>query len=184
MADVEKRDVDNTSGGEERLEPGVIAALYLEHATELQRFLTGILRDSQLASDALQSAFVRMVEVGHRTQDGSRKAWLFRVAYNEAMVVRRRQATGDKVVRRSAWGKSLTADAADEVALKLESIENVRQAIDTLPPAEQEVVRRRIYEDQKFADIAQELQIPLGTALGRMRNALKRLRKALDGDEA
>jgi len=198
LADVGKRDFDNAAGrqgaaggqgasdmhdgepAEERLEPAVIAALYVEHAAELLRFLTGILRDAQLASDALQSAFVRMVEVGHRTQDGSRKAWLFRVAYNEAMAVRRRQTTGEKVVRRTAWGKTLTADAADEVALKLESIEAVRQALATLPANEQEVVRMRIYDDKKFADIAEELHIPLGTALGRMRNALKRLRKALD----
>jgi RNA polymerase sigma-70 factor (ECF subfamily) len=38
----------------------------------------------------------------------------------------------------------------------------------------------RIYEEKTFAMIAQELGIPLGTALGRMRTALAKLRKTLE----
>ena len=41
----------------------------------------------------------------------------------------------------------------------------------------------RIYEEKTFAVIAQELDIPLGTALGRMRSALAKLRKILKSHE-
>ena len=87
----------------QRLDSGVIATLYVEHGEELRRFLLGLLRDSQLASDVLQATFVKLVQKGHETQEETRKAWLFRVAYHEAMAVRRRDAVGDKVVRRVAW---------------------------------------------------------------------------------
>ena len=38
----------------------------------------------------------------------------------------------------------------------------------------------RIYEEKKFVEIADELNIPLGTALGRMRSGLQKLRTSLE----
>ena len=84
------------------LDPAIVAALYVEHAEELRRFLIGVLRDHQLASDVLQTSFVKLAEKGHATREGSRKAWLFRVAYHEAMAIRRREKVGDKVQERMA----------------------------------------------------------------------------------
>ena len=65
-------------------------------------FCSASLRDAQLTSDVLQATFVKMVQRGHETQEASRKAWLFRVAYHEAMAYRRREGVGDKVLRRIA----------------------------------------------------------------------------------
>ncbi|MCA9247413.1 MAG: hypothetical protein KDA42_09870, partial [Planctomycetales bacterium] len=48
-----------------------------------------------------------------------------------------------------------------------------------LPSEQREVVRMRIYEEKKFAEIAAELELPLGTVLTRMRLALKKLEAAL-----
>jgi len=162
-----------------QLDPSIVAALYVEHGEELRRFLLGILRDGQLTSDVLQAAFVKMVQRGHETRADSRKAWLFRVAYNEAMAVRRREGVGDKVLRRVAWHSNGAAGGADEPLLRLEAVQSVRDALDELPREQRQVVRMRIYEDKTFATIAKELKIPLGTALGRMRAALIKLRARL-----
>jgi RNA polymerase sigma-70 factor (ECF subfamily) len=184
-----------------------VAALYVEHGEELRRFLQGILRDAQLASDCLQATFVKMVERGHQTREETRKAWLFRVAYNEALAYRRRQAVGDKIVRRVAWYSSgssnhsnnhshnqhthnhsdyshTDAAPADEPATRFESVQAVREALDQLPPEQRQVVRMRIYEEKTFAVIAQELSIPLGTALARMRSAMMKLRAKFSDDDA
>ena len=163
----------------ERIEASVVAALYVEHSAELHRFLTGVLRDPQLASDVLQTTFIRLVEQGHRTRQQSRKAWLFRVAYHEALAVRRRESVGHRVMQRAAWGHTMTSDAADQPIIRFESVEAVRKAIDELPLEQQQIVRKRIYEEKTFAVIAGELGIPLGTALGRMRSALRHMRIAL-----
>lgn len=168
-----------TAADEGKIDPAVVAALYLEHAEELRRFLLGVLGDAQLAGDVLQAAFTRMVERGHETREESRKAWLFRVAYHEAMAVRRRQNVGHKVVKQLAWTKETTGNAADQTLLRLESVEAVRAALDELPSEQRQVVRMRIYEDKTFATIAEELGIPLGTALGRMRAAVGKLKKIL-----
>lgn len=166
------------------LEPSVVATLYVEHGEELRRFLLGILRDAQLTSDVLQATFVKMVQRGHQTHEVSRKAWLFRVAYNEAMAIRRREGVGDKVLRRVAWHSNGVAGGADEPLLRLEAMQSVREALEELPAEQRQVVRMRIYEEKTFAVIAKELRIPLGTALGRMRAATIKLRARLAGDKA
>lgn len=161
------------------LDPSVVAALYVQHGEELRRFLLGILRDAQLTADVLQATFAKMVERGHETQETTRKAWLFRVAYHEAMAYRRREGVGDKVLRRFAWHTSGVAGSSDEPLLRLESVQSVRDALEELPPEQRQVVRMRIYEEKTFAVIAKELKIPIGTALGRMRSALQKLKAKL-----
>jgi len=165
-----------------KLDPSIVAALYMEHGEELRRFLLGILRDAQLTSDVLQATFVKMSQRGHETRQESRKAWLFRVAYHEAMAYRRREGVGDKVLRRVAWHSNGVAGPSDEPLLRLEAVQSVREALEHLPPEQRQVVRMRIYEEKTFAIIAKELKIPLGTALGRMRAALIKLRARL-GDK-
>ena len=165
---------------ERHLDSSIVAGLYVEHGEELRRFLLGILKDAQLTSDVLQATFVKMVERGHETKEASRKAWLFRVAYHEAMAYRRREGVGSKVLRRVAWHTGTAAGSADEPLLRLESVQSVREALKDLPPEQRQVVRMRIYEEKTFATIAKELKIPLGTALGRMRAALIKLRAKLD----
>lgn len=173
-----------TVTGEGPLEPAAIAALYAQHAEELRRFVLGLCGDSHLTGDVLQATFAKAIEAGHQSREETRKAWLFRVAFNEAMAQRRRQATGRRVLHQ--WAEGSAGDGSqngltsgDEL-VRRETVELVRQALDELPPEQAQVVRMRIYDQKKFSEIAAELGIPLGTALGRMRIALEKLRGRLD----
>jgi RNA polymerase sigma-70 factor (ECF subfamily) len=129
----------------DRIDPALVAALFLEHEEELRRFLTGVLRDRQLAGDALQNTFAKVIQHGHGVREESRKAWLFRVAFNEAMMLRRRNAAGDRVLRKAAWTRRSSADPADEPVIRFEEVEQVRSALTELPLEQQKVVRMRIY---------------------------------------
>ncbi len=166
-----------------RIDPAAVETLLSRHGAELERFLIGVLRDPQLAGDAMQNALVKMVERGHTAQEETRKAWLFRVAYNEALLLRRRQATGDNVLRRIAATAMTQAMPADEPLLRAEVVGRVRQALGELPPEQRRVVRMRMYDQKTFQVIADELQIPLGTALSRMRSALGQLKAKLTESE-
>ena len=163
-----------------KLDPSLVAALFVDHREELERFLLGVTRDPHLVHDAVQATFAKLVEQGHHTRPETRKAWLFRVAYHEALIVRRRQATGDRVLRGLASSLTDVTRSAEDPLLRMETVQRVKEAIDQLPDKFQQIVRMRIYEDKTFATIAAELNIPLGTALGRMQNALQKLRKCLD----
>lgn len=170
---------EEPNASSEKLSSEVVTALYAEHGVELQRFLQGVLRDSALASDCLQATFAKLVERGHETREETRKAWLFRVAFHEAMAFRRRAAVGDKVFRQVAWQEIASPPTAEERAIGLEAVDAVKAALKELRPEERQIVRMRIYEEKTFAIIAQELDVPLGTALGRMRTALMKLKAKL-----
>lgn len=171
-----------SESADRKLDPSVVAALFLEHGEELRRFLVGILRDHNSAADALQATFSKAIERGHMAREETQKGWLFRVAYNEAIVIKRKQAVQARAVgtlgevRRDA-----ERPPSPEASLLLkEDAGRVRAALESLPAEQRETVRMRIYEDKKFAEIAAELGVPLGTVLTRMQSALKKLRKALE----
>lgn len=164
------------------LNPAVASELFRAHHDQLKRFLMGILRDPQLAQDAMQSAMERLLERGHEARPEARKAWLFQVGLNEARQILRRQRVARRAVQALGW----TIDDSDQhsrpdvVYSRSEQIEEVKRCVDRLSEDQKRIVRMRIYEEKTFAEIAAELQIPLGTALSRMRAALGQLRKSLD----
>jgi RNA polymerase sigma-70 factor (ECF subfamily) len=167
----------------QRLSPVEVAALYLENADALRRFLRGVLRDAEAANDVLHAAFAKLLEVGHTSRPESRRAWLFQVAYREAMAIRRRRSIGERVLRHVAWMQPNRGTKGDETLVRRETLERVRNELRKLPEPQQQIVLKRVYETKTFAEISQELNIPLGTALGRMRAALKKLRRALDSED-
>mgnify|MGYP002622404066 CR=1 FL=1 len=107
------------------------------------------------------------------------RAWLFRVAYNEAMAIRRRQGVENRSLARLARSSPKFPETPEEAAIGSEWKEQIQQAMTRLPEEQRDVVRRRIYDEMTFAEIAETLGVPLGTVLTRMRLALKKLRKAL-----
>jgi RNA polymerase sigma factor (sigma-70 family) len=179
-----KSSTGKSSTGDSRqatpLDSATVNELYQQHADELRRFLLGVLRDPQAAADAMQSALVKAVELGHTAADETRKAWLFRVAYHEALATRRREATTDRILQSAVWHVSTTErESAAESASRREQAAAVRAALARLPEQLQTVVRLRIHDNLTFAEIAARLEIPLGTALTRMRTALAKLKAVL-----
>jgi RNA polymerase sigma factor (sigma-70 family) len=174
------------SNEDERIQPESIKDLYDEHATELNAFLLGVLRDRDLVSEALQATFVKAMESGHTARKKTIKGWLFRVAFNEAMSIRRKQTIDRKAISKLSWLKPVLPGSTEggfERACQTETVERIQAAINRLPPEQQYVVRARIYDQRKFAEIASELEVPLGTVLTRMRLAMTKLaaRLRIDG---
>ena len=68
----------------------------------------------------------------------------------------------------------------DEQSSTAEQRQRLLDAVARLPQAQREVVVLRLSADLKFQEIAELLEIPLGTALSRMNAAVRHLRKDLD----
>jgi len=165
-------------------------SMYDQHAAALTSFLVGILRNHATAADVLQTTFVKLLEQGHTIQQTSSvKSWLFKVAFNEAMVIKRKTAVRQRHAESIAWKVDLSAGADKGNDFRLsqsmhhviqqENTRQVKAALLELPKPLQEVVQKRIYEGLKFKDIALELNIPLGTALARAQLAYKKLEPLL-----
>ena len=97
-----------------------------------------------------------------------------------------------KVARRAnqnlAWHarseeNTQSLDESIREVIRAEDVEQVRLALGELNPDLRVIVQLRIYEGLKFSEIAQRLDVPLGTVLTRMRNSLAKLRMKLNERE-
>lgn len=169
-------DVDPTRRSE------LVAELYAQHGEKLRAFLHGLLRDADGAAEALQNTFRQAVRaIPEGTPDGIR-GWMFRVAYHEAMLIRRKQKVAGAGLRRIAGETSPEFRVPDDPLVRNETIHRVRAALEELPREQRHVVEQRIYGEKTFAVIANELGVPLGTVLTRNRLAMEKLRHALKDD--
>lgn len=159
------------------LDPEVVAELYRQHASDLRAFLIGVLGSADDADEALQSTFLKAAKRGHEVKQASFRAWLFRVAFNEGMLLRRKSGLHKKSLKVIA---DLQPKHDDSVLLSIANAELgalARRALKDLPDEQRVVVQHRIDDDMTFAAIAELLNLPLGTVLTRMRLALKKLTK-------
>jgi RNA polymerase sigma-70 factor (ECF subfamily) len=159
-------------------------ALVDRYEAPLFQFLLGILKDHHRAEDALQETFVRALSRLDGVDPDHLRGWLFTVAYHEALLQRRRQKT------RAAEPLTATDDFADDAVDPHEEVARADQArrlqylIGRLPAVQQEVIRQRVYEGKRFREIAESLDCPLNTALARMHEGLKRLRRLWESEHA
>jgi RNA polymerase sigma-70 factor (ECF subfamily) len=159
-------------------------AIFACHQVSLRHFLLGVLKDEALVQDALQSTYIKLIEKGDTVENPAAiKSWLFRVGYNEAMQLRRKQSNAtkhlEKFARQVDWTGRETNDPDTQI-LEQELKSQVTDALKLLSPQQFEVVEKRIYQGLKFREIAQELDVPLGTVLARMHSSLKKLKPVLD----
>jgi len=164
--------------------------MYERHAVGLRAYLIKTLRDAELAEDVLQQTFRKYEEERLKRSDSESDerpltaGWLYRVAQNEAVQVKRsekrwtnhKQQLGTFLAQMQSQGR-------DEL-VAAEQAQLVRAALERLPAVLRVVVELRVFEDEKFADIAKRLDVPLGTVLSRMNRGLAALRKGLRGLEA
>ena len=168
-----------TSEDGKRIDPAEVDRWFHQFGGPLRSFLLGVTSNPEAVDEAFQGTFTRAMEAGHTARAETIKGWLFRVAYNEAMLAGRKRQRRDRGLKRLAEiHRPETATPEDLVSLD-ESIRIVRELIDELPVEQQAVVRKRIYEDKTFKVIAEELDAPLGTVLTRMRSALAKLHRRL-----
>ncbi len=133
--------------------------------------------DMRLAEDAAQDAFVSAWQhlPGYQPHRPFH-SWLYRIALNRAFdLLRRERATVDI----DEMPLAALAAGPEALAERDETAEVVRAAIAQLPPASRAVLVLREYEGLSYAEIAETLEIPLGTVMSRLNYARTRLRALL-----
>ncbi|MCE2795055.1 MAG: RNA polymerase sigma factor [Planctomyces sp.] len=167
-----------------------VEAACLQLQKTLKLFLLGLLRQPQLAEDAYQRTFVQAIQAAQAVRLPTLKGWLFRIALNEARGILREQKRLNSPLPNSSEGSvspellsthsGLAGTAEPEpqqLLLREEVRQAVRESLKSLPADQQQVIHRRIYEGKTFAEIAADMNLPLGTVLTWMRRGLLRLRE-------
>lgn len=107
---------------------------------------------------------------------GSGEAWIFTIARNAAIDARRRQRGLPTVSFEIEHAPDDPAPASDDQLQSAQEADRLRTAIQALPTDQMEVIRQSYFEDRTHIEIAEALQLPLGTVKSRLRLALGRLR--------
>lgn len=158
---------------------GDVAALgvvYDRYSRAVWSVAMSVLRDRALAEDATQEVFLRAWRAA-ASFDPSRgmSAWLFTIARRTAIDVHRREA------RPTQGGHAGEQDGV----VRMPGIEHayetwqVRTALDELPADERAVVRMAHFDEMTHREIADALNIPLGTVKSRSHRAHRRLAERL-----
>lgn len=154
------------------------------HQDRLFGAMLQVTRSAEEAEDVVQEAFVRAYVKLHTFQRNSRFfTWLYRIAFNSALSRRRRKrATLSLDQTREVTGIEPidSVDAPDERMLQTERIEMVRAALDRLSDEHRAIMILRELENHAYEDIAEILEISIGTVRSRLNRARTQLRQTLE----
>lgn len=139
-----------------------------------------VLRDHQLAEDVAQEALVEVWRQAPRFDPAKGKAlsWVATIAHRRAIDrVRSEQSRHDREHKVAA--DLQTDTTGDEISSGLlcdATTQQINQALTVLTPSQREVIQLAFYGGKTYAEVADLLAIPLGTAKTRIRDSLIKLR--------
>ena len=146
-----------------------------------------MVKDSDVADDIFQETFikaVRVIDEGRYTDNGRFLSWILRIAHNQVIDHFRSKKQSRELNEKEAgydlFGTIRIEERNVEDGIVADQTEaEVRQLIELLPEEQREVVKMRYYEGLGFKDIAEQTEVSINTALGRMRYALINLRRMI-----
>jgi RNA polymerase sigma-70 factor (ECF subfamily) len=136
----------------------------------LHRYINGLVGDATAAEDVLQECLLRIARKLKWLSDPSLfRAWAFRIASRESHRYLSRH-------RRSSSIEDADMPSVEPEALSAMELATVRHAVATLSPASRAIVSLHYFEEMPLLEIAEVLEIPLGTVKSRLWYGLKQLR--------
>ena len=159
-------------------------ALVERYRQELFFFLMRFVRQRSVADDLFQEAFLQ-VHISADTFDPEKrfKPWLFTIAANKARDylrrnVRQRAAPLSATVDNSPEGKTFVDLLEADLPMPVDTVTGaetrqlVRDAVEAMPEHLREILLLAYFNQMPYKDIAEVLQIPLGTVKSRLHAAV------------
>jgi RNA polymerase sigma-70 factor, ECF subfamily len=164
----------------------------LTHLDSLYRTARRMTSNQQEAEDLVQETMLKAFRFAHTYQRGTNlRAWLFRILNTSAINRYRKQASHPVTTSlpegedfylynriKDLSGQELNVGAEEEV-LSQYLDEDVFNALDHLPPAFRMAVVLADIEGLSYKEIAEALQIPIGTVMSRISRARRQLQQSL-----
>jgi RNA polymerase sigma-70 factor (ECF subfamily) len=161
------------------------------HKTKVFSYILMVVKDKQHADDIFQDTFIKVIHTlrsGTYKEEGKFIQWVMRIAHNLVIDHFRKsrripfvETQNDEV---SIFDNLRIYEESTEERIITEQIhQDIRSMIEYLPAEQREVLIMRHYADMSFKEIAEQTNVSINTALGRMRYALINLRKLIDQNE-
>jgi RNA polymerase sigma factor (sigma-70 family) len=157
------------------------------HKNKVYSYIFLIVRNQHLAEDIFQDTFIKVIKSLMQNKyrdDGRFVSWVMRIAHNLIIdhfrkVKQLNTISNDGCEVSIFNSKKYTESNVEESIIDNQITEDVRKLIDYLPEDQKEVVLLRHYAGLSFKEIAEQTNVSINTALGRMRYALINLRKLI-----
>jgi RNA polymerase sigma factor (sigma-70 family) len=160
--------------------------LITRHKDKVYTYIYILLKDRDLADDLFQDTFIKVVNTlrsGAYNEEGKFVPWVMRIAHNLIIDHYRKNQRIPIIDNRDDFNIFSTYKVYDEPVedriIEEQIHREVRNLVDLLPEEQKEVLLMRHYADMSFKDIAEQTNVSINTALGRMRYALINLRKLI-----
>jgi RNA polymerase sigma-70 factor (ECF subfamily) len=164
-----------------------LEVLIERHQAKIYSYIISRIRDAELANDVFQDVFVKVIQTlkkGKYNEEGKFLPWVLRIAHNLVIDHFRRNKRMPTVSPTNEFDVfDIIKDDSPtrESSLIWEQIEyDLKKLIDFLPEEQREVLQLRHYSRMSFKEIAEQTDVSINTALGRMRYALINLRKLIE----
>ena len=159
-----------------------LGILYDRHAGLVYGIALKVLENPQEAEDLTQDIFLNFVKIGsYEPSRGSLRTYLAILTRSRSVDrVRSRSNTREFLKK---WGHSRESETATDSLLekvsRSEQSQEVKAALAQLSDEQQQILRMAYYDGLSQSEIANQLEIPLGTVKARARRGLLKLRQAL-----
>lgn len=149
-------------------------------------YIMYIVRNRDIADDIFQDTFVKVViklQQNKYSTSGKFSAWVMRIAHN-LIIDWFREQKNSKVTELSKDNdlsnikfNSIFAGNIENDFVNMQVLADVEKLMNHLPHNQREVLFMRFYQDLSFKEIAEQTNVSINTALGRMRYAVLNMRK-------
>ena len=156
-----------------------LETLYRDERQRLFACAMAVLGEAEAAEDAVHAAFERLLV--HDVHPENLTSYAFRTVRNCAHDILRRNAAAGRLAQRPPEGVPECGAAALEAA---ETREQLTRGLNSIDPQRREIIELHLRADLKFREIAEALDLPLGTVTSHYRRGLEQLRKLLTENEA
>ncbi|MDR6906826.1 RNA polymerase sigma-70 factor (ECF subfamily) [Agromyces sp. 3263] len=158
------------------------SALYDATAPRLFGLIRRLVVDPAQAEEVTQDVYLEIWQSAARfdAHKGNALSWMFTMAHRRAVDrIRSAQASRDRDLRIGVRDLDVPVDTVAEAAETSVEHERVQGALGELSDLQRECVRLAYYGGLTQSEIAERLQVPLGTVKTRLRDGMIRLRTAL-----
>ena len=164
-------------------DPEAFATLYDRHSRAAFSLAYRMMANHQAAEDLLQEAFLKLWRAAgsYRAERASLRTWLLTIVHNRAIDQLRSQASRRRTQQKvEALAPPFEVSEAFGQSLANFQREQVREALRSLPEEQLKILELAYFSGYTHVEIAELLDVPLGTVKGRMRLGLKKMRDYFD----
>ena len=154
--------------------------MFSHFAPRIKGFFQGQGSSSDKADEVVQEAMVNVWRKSHLFDPTKAKAstWIFTIARNARIDLLRKENRPEPDFTDPSFFTD-SEPQPDEIYERDDEAQRLQVVLAQLPEEQSKVLRLAFFEQKAHAEIAEELELPLGTVKSRIRLAFKRLRKEL-----